>query len=351
MNLTRSIRNITSIKPRYLSNVQPLRNFSAISQQIPAIQKPIDRNIRVQYVSTRNLSFPTCSIDPCAEAPGHLSFYPPTPLDFEYTKKIRSVLIIKKWQSKSAAAYAQDVTKWLTDHGIQVFVEPTTVQDYDTQYPSVLDLLHQSDPHFQHNVSNCFPTLAKAYSNNNTLVNALQQQKTDSTHTTQDASDPLHTLKDASFWTGYSRDSETAFNMTKLDPRECISFARKHAAWQDLIDVVVSIGGDGTLLHVSSLFPHRVPPTLAFGCGSFGFLMPFNPDRFAITLTRLINGELRLFNRTRLAFKVTGANGLDNNSVTNVPPFSVDDPNVGNIRMSRIECVEYSVINNNLLNI
>lgn len=67
---------------------------------------------------------------------------------------------------------------------------------------------------------------------------------------------------------------------------------------------MVSIGGDGTLLHVSSLFPNKVPPTLAFGCGSFGFLMPFNPDRLDLTLARMINGEMGVYNRARIAFRV-----------------------------------------------
>jgi NADH kinase len=43
----------------------------------------------------------------------------------------------------------------------------------------------------------------------------------------------------------------------------------------DMIDLVVGVGGDGTLLHVSSLFPKRVPPVVPFSMGTLGFLMPF----------------------------------------------------------------------------
>jgi NAD kinase len=44
------------------------------------------------------------------------------------------------------------------------------------------------------------------------------------------------------------------------------------------IKLVIAIGGDGTILHVSSLFngpSETPPPVLGFGGGTLGFLMPF----------------------------------------------------------------------------
>lgn len=38
---------------------------------------------------------------------------------------------------------------------------------------------------------------------------------------------------------------------------------------------VLRVGGDGTFLHVSSLFSLAHPPVLAFNFGSLGFLTPF----------------------------------------------------------------------------
>jgi NAD kinase len=40
----------------------------------------------------------------------------------------------------------------------------------------------------------------------------------------------------------------------------------------DDIDLVVCVGGDGTVLHLSSLFPSAFPPVIAVAFGSFGFL-------------------------------------------------------------------------------
>lgn len=42
------------------------------------------------------------------------------------------------------------------------------------------------------------------------------------------------------------------------------------------IDLVVTLGGDGTILHASSLFSAgAVPPVLSFSMGTLGFLLPF----------------------------------------------------------------------------
>jgi NADH kinase len=41
-------------------------------------------------------------------------------------------------------------------------------------------------------------------------------------------------------------------------------------------DLVVTLGGDGTILHVSNLFNGgECPPVLSFSLGSLGFLLPF----------------------------------------------------------------------------
>ena len=42
------------------------------------------------------------------------------------------------------------------------------------------------------------------------------------------------------------------------------------------IDLVITLGGDGTILHASSLFKTgAVPPVLSFSMGTLGFLLPF----------------------------------------------------------------------------
>lgn len=42
------------------------------------------------------------------------------------------------------------------------------------------------------------------------------------------------------------------------------------------VDLAVTLGGDGTILHVSSLFDQdAVPPVLSFSMGTLGFLLPY----------------------------------------------------------------------------
>ncbi len=42
-----------------------------------------------------------------------------------------------------------------------------------------------------------------------------------------------------------------------------------------VVDFVVAVGGDGTMMHVSSLFERNAPPVLSFCKGTLGFLAPF----------------------------------------------------------------------------
>ncbi|RDB25428.1 NADH kinase pos5, mitochondrial [Hypsizygus marmoreus] len=68
------------------------------------------------------------------------------------------------------------------------------------------------------------------------------------------------------------------------------------------IDLVVTLGGDGTILHASSLFSAgAVPPVLSFSMGTLGFLLPFHIDDFAKALESVYLGKATILNRMRLA--------------------------------------------------
>ncbi|TPP56187.1 hypothetical protein FGIG_04961 [Fasciola gigantica] len=59
------------------------------------------------------------------------------------------------------------------------------------------------------------------------------------------------------------------------------------------VDLVVCLGGDGTLLNISSMFQRVVPPVIAFRLGSLGFLTPFPfrafPSHMESTMTGICN--------------------------------------------------------------
>jgi NAD+ kinase len=46
------------------------------------------------------------------------------------------------------------------------------------------------------------------------------------------------------------------------------------------VDFVVCLGGDGVILHASSLFKHHIPPVVSFHLGSMGFLTNHNFKEF-----------------------------------------------------------------------
>ncbi|KAJ1649456.1 NADH kinase pos5 [Dispira simplex] len=77
-----------------------------------------------------------------------------------------------------------------------------------------------------------------------------------------------------------------------------------------VVDFVITLGGDGTVLHVSSLFPQAMPPVISFSMGTLGFLLPFHIHHFREALTRLICGqEISLLLRMRLACSMHQSNG------------------------------------------
>ncbi|KAL5970636.1 NAD kinase [Taenia solium] len=55
----------------------------------------------------------------------------------------------------------------------------------------------------------------------------------------------------------------------------------------NLTDMVICMGGDGTLLHVASIFQDTVPPIISFYMGSLGFLTPFNFADFPHVLEQI----------------------------------------------------------------
>ena len=66
-------------------------------------------------------------------------------------------------------------------------------------------------------------------------------------------------------------------------------------------DFVIAIGGDGSILHVSSLFDQNpVPPVLSFSMGTLGFLLPYDIQAFPVILDDVVNSRFMLALRKRM---------------------------------------------------
>ncbi|KAL8288035.1 hypothetical protein RB597_000228 [Gaeumannomyces tritici] len=79
-------------------------------------------------------------------------------------------------------------------------------------------------------------------------------------------------------------------------------------------DLVLTLGGDGTVLFTSWLFQRIVPPVLSFSLGSLGFLTTFEYGRFKDHLNRVLGSEgMRVNLRMRFTCTVyrDGAQGQD----------------------------------------
>uniref|UniRef100_A0A8C1MD41 NAD(+) kinase n=2 Tax=Cyprinus carpio TaxID=7962 RepID=A0A8C1MD41_CYPCA len=72
----------------------------------------------------------------------------------------------------------------------------------------------------------------------------------------------------------------------------------------DRIDLIICLGGDGTLLYASSLFQGSVPPVMAFHLGSLGFLTPFKFESFRTEVDKVFEGNAAIILRSRLKVKV-----------------------------------------------
>lgn len=66
------------------------------------------------------------------------------------------------------------------------------------------------------------------------------------------------------------------------------------------VDFVVCLGGDGLILHISTLFKTAVPPVISFNLGSLGFLTPFQFADFKAEIADVLKGNSNLSLRMRL---------------------------------------------------
>nr|XP_002131025.1 NAD kinase-like [Ciona intestinalis] len=66
------------------------------------------------------------------------------------------------------------------------------------------------------------------------------------------------------------------------------------------IDMVICLGGDGTLLYAASLFQSSMPPVIAFHSGSLGFITSHKFENYQDTIQNVRSGNAILMLRSRL---------------------------------------------------
>ena len=76
------------------------------------------------------------------------------------------------------------------------------------------------------------------------------------------------------------------------------------------IDLVVCLGGDGTLLYSASLFQRQMPPIVPFNMGSLGFMTCHIFSDFKETLSNVLDGKASIMLRSRLKCVLTKLESL-----------------------------------------
>ncbi|KAJ8622711.1 hypothetical protein MRB53_031240 [Persea americana] len=66
------------------------------------------------------------------------------------------------------------------------------------------------------------------------------------------------------------------------------------------VDLVVTLGGDGTVLWAASMFKGPVPPVVSFSLGSLGFMTPFQSEHYREYLNAVLRGPISITLRHRL---------------------------------------------------
>ncbi|KAJ6258872.1 hypothetical protein Dda_5767 [Drechslerella dactyloides] len=83
----------------------------------------------------------------------------------------------------------------------------------------------------------------------------------------------------------------------------------------DTFDLVLTLGGDGTVLFTSWLFQAVVPPILSFSLGSLGFLTNFKFEEYKRHLDKVLNDGTRVSMRMRFTCTVFRADPADNEPI------------------------------------
>lgn len=94
------------------------------------------------------------------------------------------------------------------------------------------------------------------------------------------------------------------FTDVVLQSNATITLTEKEAA--ELSDIVIAIGGDGTMLHTAHLIKSKPVPVLGINTGKLGFMANIQPDSIETALNHVLNKEYHLDKRFLLKATLSG---------------------------------------------
>ena len=120
------------------------------------------------------------------------------------------------------------------------------------------------------------------------------------------------------------------------DEQEKSSNSERHPSHEDL-DLVVVLGGDGTLLKAARLYGHQEAPILGVNLGGLGFLTEIGLEELPLLFEKILRGEYQTENRMVLTARII-REGEDHPAV----PF-LNDVVINKGALARIIDIETSI--------
>ncbi|KAL3850142.1 hypothetical protein ACJIZ3_012024 [Penstemon smallii] len=90
-----------------------------------------------------------------------------------------------------------------------------------------------------------------------------------------------------------AESSYYSFVQTWVDDKDMLLLHTK-------VDLIVTLGGDGTVLWAASMFKGPVPPIVPFSLGSLGFMTPFYSEHYRECINSILHGPISITLRHRL---------------------------------------------------
>jgi NAD+ kinase len=120
-----------------------------------------------------------------------------------------------------------------------------------------------------------------------------------------------------------------------------LKFAPNEKVAEDA-DIVVSMGGDGTLLATARMVVTRGKPVLGINLGSLGFLTQLTPSQLVPALDAIVEGKYHIEKRMLLKVEVPGSSELES-------PYALNDCVIDNGPVSRLIDIYLSVNGENVV--
>jgi NAD+ kinase len=125
-----------------------------------------------------------------------------------------------------------------------------------------------------------------------------------------------------------------------ISHNDLIFYSREELA--EHAEVLVSMGGDGTILATARAVGKRSVPILGINLGSVGFLTQHKPDHLRRSLDRIIAGDYQIQERMMLKAEIVSGKGI-------AWPYALNDIVIDNGPVSRIIDISLTVNGENIV--